>query len=328
MPHKWQLAQGMHIVRSMRAALLHEIGGRLTIGEVDDPVPTGEDILVDVSYASVNPLDIWISRGAPGTAASHLPWIPGTEGAGFHNGRPVLIRGGGLGVVRHGVFSSKAVVPPAALISLAEGTDLVAASAVGVAGLTAWHCVHSRGGCTAQDRVLVLGASGGVGSLAVQLARATGATVWGQSTNPAKSAAIETLGADRVVVSDDSQLVDAVAELKPTLVIDGLGGRYTAAAVDALQPFGRLVLFGASSSDDIPLTSRAFYRKGLTMLGYTGLLDPQHEQATLIVKLLDMVRAGSLTIQTELLPLSQAAEAFDRILDRRVQGKLVLDTAR
>ena len=310
----------------MRAAVLHQIGGVLQLEELPDPVPTGDEVVVDITHASVNPLDIWVTRGSPGTAAANLPWIPGTEAAGLLDGRAVLVRGGGIGVVRRGLYASRAAVPPSCVLDLPAGTDPAVAASLGVAGMTAWHCVHTRGACTATDRVLVLGASGGVGSLAVQLAGATGATVWGQTSSAGKAAGVTGLGADRVVVADADALVEAAAELKPTLVIDGLGGSYTTAAVTLLEPFGRLVLYGASASDDIPLSSRGFYRKGLTMLGYSGLVETPESQAEVLRSLLALTATGSLRVATELLPLGDAAQAHQRILDRRVTGKLVLDT--
>ena len=310
----------------MRAAVLHQIGGTLTVDELPDPAPLDDEVLVEITHASVNPLDIWVGRGAPGTAAANLPWIPGTEAAGLHNGLPVLVRGGGIGVIRRGLYATRAVVPPSCLLELPEGTDPVAAAALGVAGITAWHCVQTRGSCGPADRVLVLGASGGVGSLAVQIAKATGATVWGQTTSAAKAAGVMALGADRVVTAEADALEETAAELRPTLVIDGLGGAFTGAAVALLEPFGRLVLYGASAGDDIALSSRGFYRKGVTMVGYTGLLETPQHQAEVLSQLLARVRAGTLRVPTEVLPLSAAAEAHRRILDRQVEGKLVLDT--
>jgi NADPH:quinone reductase len=212
-------------------------------------------------------------------------------------------------------------------VALPIGVDPAVACAIGVAGMTAWNCVNLLGQSSSEDRVLVLGASGGVGSLIVQLAKATGATVWGQTTNAAKMPAIEALGADRAVVTDADGLATAVSELRPTLVVDGLGGTFTPAAVTALEVRGRLVLFGASAGDDIPLSSRGFYRKGISMFGYTGLIEPPERQTALVTKLLELVRDGDLIVPVEMLPLSSAAAAFQRILDRRVEGKLVLDTS-
>jgi NADPH:quinone reductase len=310
----------------MRAAILQEIGGDLELAEVPDPVPGDGEVLVDVTHAAVNPLDIWISRGAPGAAAANLPWIPGTEGAGVLDGQPVLVRGGGIGLVRPGLFATKVAAPAAAVVPLPEGTDPAAAASLGVAGITAWNCVHSLGACTAEDRVLVLGASGGVGSLAIQLAAAAGATVWGQTSSQAKANGIEALGADHVVVTEAPGLAAATAELEATLVIDGLGGHYTPAAIETLEPRGRLVLFGVSAGDEISLSGRGLYRKGVALLGYTGLLEPPDRQAEVLGGLLELVRAGALRVPVELVPLADAATVFRRILDRKVEGKLVLDT--
>jgi NADPH:quinone reductase len=309
----------------VHAAVLRQIGGTLEYAELPDPVPSEGEVVVDVTHAAVNPLDIWISRGTPGVAASNLPWIPGTEGVGTHDGRMVLIVGAGHGNLRSGLFASKVTAPLSAVVPLDGGTDPAVAAVLGVAGITAWNCVR-YGQCTADDRVLVLGASGGVASLAVQIAAATGATVWGQTTSASKVADIEALGAEHVVVADAAQLAEAVAELRPTLVLDGLSGAYTPAVVAALQPKGRLVLYGASAGDEIPLPSRGFYRKGLTMAGYSGFVESPESQAAVFAEMLGLVAAGRLTVPIEVLPLSAAAEAFQRILDRQVVGKLVLDT--
>ena len=95
----------------MRAARLHSIGGTLQLDELPDPEPGPGEKLVDIAYASVNPLDVWITQGSVGAAAANLPWIPGTEASGHVDGRPVLVRGGGLGVVRPGTYCSKMAVP-------------------------------------------------------------------------------------------------------------------------------------------------------------------------------------------------------------------------
>jgi NADPH:quinone reductase len=172
----------------MRAARLHDIGGTLRFdSNLPNPVAGDGEVVVDMVYASVNPLDIWVTRGAPGNAAAHLPWTPGTEGAGYVDGKPVIVRGAGLGVMRPGVYCDRIAVPAACAVPLPEHTDLAQASALGVAGITAWQCIHRKGRVTAEDRVLVLGASGGVGIVTVQIAKATGATVWGQTTNSDKS---------------------------------------------------------------------------------------------------------------------------------------------
>ncbi|MEY2554618.1 MAG: NADPH:quinone reductase, partial [Ilumatobacteraceae bacterium] len=194
----------------MRTARLHSIGGTLQLDELPDPQPGSDERLVDIAYASINPLDVWISQGSVGAAAANLPWTPGSEAAGHVDGRPVLVRGGGLGVLRPGLYCSHIAVPDAWLIPIEEGLDLAQVAAMPVAGITAWQALHGRARVQADDRVLVLGASGGVGSMAVQIAKAAGATVWGQTGSEGKIAGIVANGADNVVVTGAEGLEAAV----------------------------------------------------------------------------------------------------------------------
>ena len=309
----------------MLTALLDDLGGTLRVAHTPDPEPGPGEVVVAIEFAGVNPLDVWITRGSVGAAARHLPWVPGTEAVGTVDGRSVLVRGAGLGVLRPGLYRQRAAVPVDALLDLPAGVDGAQVAALPVAGMTAWHAVHTKGAVTADDRVLVLGASGGVGSLAVQVARATGATVWGHTGNPAKVDAVTADGAHHVVVSDATGLAAAVAELRPTVVLDALGGAYTEQAVEALQVGGRLVVYGTSADERIGMNLRTFYRKGLTMLGYTGLVESPALQREVLDRLLGLLAQGALRVPVEVLPLAQAAEAHARIVERRVQGKLVLD---
>lgn len=310
----------------MRAARLHEIGGELQLDEVPDPQPGPGERLVDVAYASVNPLDVWISQGSVGAAAANLPWIPGSEAGGHVDGRPVLIRGGGLGVGRPGLFCSKVAVPDAWLLPVDPKLDLAQVAAMPVAGITAWRSLYARGGLEPDDRVLVLGASGGVGALVVQLAKAAGATVWGQTGTAAKVDGIRKNGADNVIVAGADDLLAAAEQYQPTLVLDSLGGPYTDAAIGAMANRGRIVVYGTSNDERISMNLRRLYRKAVTLLGYSGLIDTPEDQREVLDTLLAMMADGTLTVPVgEVLPLGAAAEAFKHILNRGVQGKIVLD---
>src|SRR5579862_2982695 len=152
-----QLAGG----KSMRAMRLHALNGPLQLDDVDQPAPGSGETLVHVRYISVNPIDIWATQGKAGPAPS-LPFVPGVEGVGEADGRLVLVNGSGLGTVRDGVFQEYVTAPASATIPLPDGVDLQQAAAMGVAGTTAWRVVHDFAHVTKEDRVLVLGASGGV----------------------------------------------------------------------------------------------------------------------------------------------------------------------
>ncbi len=313
----------------MRAVRLHQIGGDLRVDEVPDPVAAEGDVVVDVHFAAVNPLDVWIAEGSVGAAAANLPWVPGSEASGFLAGRPVLVNGAGLGVLRPGLTAQRVAVPRGAVIDLPAGTDLAAAAGIGVAGITAWHAVNTIAKVAPGDRVLVLGASGGVGAMAVQLAKAAGGEVWGQTGNAAKAAAIVASGADRAVVADadglGAALRAAIGDSQPTVAFDALGGGYTQALVDVLAPRGRLAVYGTSAGEVVGINLRTFYRKGLTMLGYTGLMADAIAQAEVRAGLLAEVAAGRLRVPYELVALSAAAGVHRRIKDRQVEGKLIID---
>jgi NADPH:quinone reductase len=310
----------------MRAARLHAIGGTLQLDELPDPEPGEGEQLVEIAYASVNPLDVWITQGTVGAAAAHLPWTPGSEATGHVDGKPVLVRGGGLGVVRPGLYCSSVAVPGDWLHPLSDELDLQQVAAMPVAGITAWMSLHSRAQIGPLDRVLILGASGGVGAIAIQLAKAVGATVWGQTGSHSKVGGITANGADNVIIAGADGIETAVASFEPTVVLDSLGGPFTDAAVASIANKGRLVVFGTSSDEHVSINLRRLYRKGVSLLGYAGLVDTPDEQRVAMETLLAMMAAGSLRIPVgDVLPLGDAAEAHARILERRVEGKLVLD---
>jgi NADPH2:quinone reductase len=310
----------------MRAARLHSIGGTLQLDELPDPQPAEGELLVDLAYTSVNPLDVWITQGSIGAAAANLPWTPGSEATGHVDGRAVLVRGGGLGVLRQGLYCSRIAVPDSWLLDVDAGLDLAQVAAMPVAGITAYRALHTCARIEPDDRVLILGASGGVGSLAIQLAKAAGATVWGQTGSAGKTAGIAANGADNAVVSDADGLASAVGDYEPTVILDSLGGPYTDAAIATIANRGRLVVYGTSNDQQVSINLRRLYRKAVNVLGYSGLVDTPEEQRETLSNLLSMMAEGTFRVPvSEILPLAGAADAHARILSRDVQGKIVLD---
>jgi NADPH2:quinone reductase len=308
------------------AARLVEHGKPLEIQEVELPEPGDGDVILDVAFSGVNPVDMYAAEGRV-AAEAPIPRTLGTEGAGTVDGRPVVARGYGIGTARDGLWANAAVVPRAALVDVPEGVDLKTAAAMGVAGVTAWRTVHELAHISADDTVLVLGASGGVGSIIVSAAHAAGATVIGQTGQQDNSGWITERGADDVIVTDAGGLADAAARFRPTAVFDGLGGGFTGAAIEALQPHGRLVIFGASAGPEGLVPLQSLYSKGLRVLGYAGLLESDEAMSSAIEKALRALAAGELSVPVDAaLPLDQVGQAFERIGDREVLGKLVLDT--
>lgn len=310
-----------------RAARVHAHGKPLVVEEVDTPAPGDGDIVVEMAYGGVNPVDRYIAEGrvAPDVP---LPRTMGMEGAGRRaaDGQPVLVHGGGLAMKRDGAWAERVVAPREAVTEIPPGVDLAEAAAMGVAGVTAWRTATDQAKVTAADRVLVLGASGGVGSMLVSLCSSLGARVWGQTGNPDKAAFVTGQGAEQVVTATAADLVAAVEPLAPTVIFDALGDGFSAAAIEALAPFGRLVSFGVSAGPMAEVNMQQLYRKGLTVFGYGGLIEPaERMEAGKIAALAALADGRMRVVIAEVLPLSRVNDAFGALVDRAVTGKIVLD---
>jgi NADPH2:quinone reductase len=309
------------------AARLHAHGEPLRLEEVQLGAPSAGEVRVELAFAGVNPVDRYIAQGLVAPDGP-LPRTLGGEASGHLDGRPVLVAGGGLGARRDGLWAGAAVVPETAVIPLPDGVGLPEAAAMGVAGLTAWHTVQLAEVGPA-DRVAVLGAGGGAGLSAVSVAASLGATVWAQTANADKAAALRGQGADEVVVSDDGGLAQALEPLRPTVVIDSLGAGYTAAAIEALAPGGRLVLFGTSAGSRSSVELQQLYRKGLRVLGYAGLrLDDEQRRSGLVAALQALADGRLRVVVDRVVALRDVNAAFDLLTQRRVVGKVVLDLSR
>ncbi len=305
---------------------MHRFGEPLVVEEAPEPIPGPGEVLVEVAYAGVNPLDLWVTRGTVAGGSQPLPFVPGAEAVGRVEGRWVVVRGAGVGVTRQGLYAERAAAPAEAVVDLPAGVDPVQAAAAPIAGGTAWALAHRVAEITPEDRALVLGAAGGVGSLLLQVLRNAGVRAWGQTGDPAKAAFVEEQGAERALVVGAEDLAGAVAELRPTVVFDPLGDGYTAAALEALGPYGRLALFGVSAGATEELDLRALYRKAIRVLTYSGTIEPVERLREATQAVLAEIAAGRLRVPVdEVLPLERAAEAHRRLEERRVRGKLVLE---
>ena len=156
----------------MRAALIREVGGAPEVGEVAEPA--GESI--EVLAAPINPIDLAVSRGILATGHPELPYVPGCEAVGrTADGRVVWIFGGSLGRTSQGAMAERAQIGDAHAIDVPEGADPALAAALGIAGLAGWLPFAWRAPLKGGETVLVLGATGSVGLVAVQTAKLLGA---------------------------------------------------------------------------------------------------------------------------------------------------------
>ncbi len=309
----------------VRAARLKQHGKPLEAETIELAEPGPDEVLVELRFGGVNPVDRY---GAEGRVAPDgpLPRTLGGEASGLLDGRAVLLAGEGLGSSRDGVWAEAAVVPRAAVHELPDGVELRDAAAMGIAGLTAWNVAHDVAHVGAEDRVLVLGASGGVGSIIVSLADSAGATVWGQTGSAEKAALIEEQGADRVIVGGPDELGRELGEFEPTVVLDPLGDGFLAPVIEAIAVRGRLVVYGTSAGAEVTFNLQSLYRKSVSLLGYGGMQLTREERQIGLHAALEALGEGSLRVRIDdVLGLEQVDEAFARLVERRVQGKLLLD---
>lgn len=317
----------------MRAVQITEFGGSevLNVVELPDPVPTEGQVLVEVSRAGVNYADthhVENSYLAPAT----LPLVPGAEVVGtVDGGRRVLA------IVGNGGYAQRVAAYPQTVFDLPSTVDDVTALALAVQGTTAWLLLRRSAHLQPGESVVVHAAAGGVGSLAVQLAKAWGAgRIIATASTDAKRALAQDLGADVTVDSNAPDMTAALREAnggrRVDVVLDMTGGSVTDASVAALAPFGRLAFYGmANRTPPKPVSPATLLAHSTTIagmwlvhaMGVPGLL----EQA--LSELYGLVEAGTLrAIPGGDYPLTEVRQAHEDLRARRTVGKIVLDPSR
>ena len=320
----------------MRAALISELKSAPALGERDEPQPSAGRAIVELRAAGLNPADIAIASGSFPAGSPPLPYVPGIEGVGtvvesarFAPGTRVWASGRGLGVAADGTFAERFAASDDVLVEVPSEADDLHAAALGVVGLAAWMPLSWLSPVRAGETVLVLGATGAVGSVAVQAAKILGAgRVVAVGRDAARLSRARELGADAVVELDgDGGLGDRLAAsfegASPTLVFDTLWGPAVEAAAVAAGPGARIVQLGQSGGATATLASGLLRGKSMQILGYTNFSVPLDAMARGYGDVLAHAAAGRITIDVEAIPLERAAEAWAR----QVQGpatKLVL----
>ncbi len=314
--------------REVRAARLVAHRSPLAVELVKLAPPGPDEVVVELEFAGINPVDRLIADGlvAPN---GPLPRTIGLEGVGRVDGSLVVVHGGGLGTMRDGTFAQAVIAPRKALIEVPDGVPPAVAAAVAVAGGTAWDVVHEAA-IGETDRVLVLGAGGGVGLSLVSLAHSIGAEVRGQIGSARKREAVLAAGADEVYDASHETLAAQLRGWQPTVVLDPLGAAFAAVAFDALSIGGRYVCFGSSAGAEATLNWEAMYRKSLRIVGYGGRNRSPEAGSAGVHGALTAVAEGRMRIPIERrYSLEAVNEALAHLAARAVTGKVVLDlTAR
>lgn len=299
----------------MLAAVIGEIGAVAAVADVAEP--SGETI--EVLAAPINPIDITVSRGLLATGHPELPYVPGCEGVGrAADGRVVWIYGGSLGRTSHGAIGERAPVGDAHVVEVPEGADPALAAGLGIAGLAGWLPLAWRAPLRGGENVLVLGATGSVGLVAVQAARLLGAArVVAAGRSAARLERAAECGADATLRLDEPR--DLVAAFKeafggegPSYVFDALWGEPAAAAVQAAAPRATIVNLGQSAGATAELASAAVRFKSLSILGHTNFAVPPDELAEHYRRLVGLAVAGEIRLDVERVPLEAVDDAWRR----------------
>ncbi|HEU6446474.1 MAG TPA: zinc-binding alcohol dehydrogenase family protein [Gaiellaceae bacterium] len=299
----------------MKAAVIREVGAAAELGEVEEP--SGETI--EVLAAPINPIDLSVSRGTLAAGHPELPYVPGCEAVGrTAEGRVVWIFGGSLGRTSHGAIAERAPVGDAHAIEVPAGADAALAAGLGIAGLAGWLPLAWRAPLTGGETVLVLGATGSVGLVAVQTARLLGAArVVAAGRSPAGLERAAKHGADATLRLDEhDDLAEAFKEAfageGPSYVFDSLWGEPAAAAIEAAAPGATIVHLGQSASATAELLSAAVRFKSLSILGHTNFAVPPDELAEHYRRLVEHAISGEIRLEVERVPLDSVADAWRR----------------
>jgi NADPH2:quinone reductase len=310
----------------MKAAVIRAVGSVPEIDEVAEP--SGD--VVEVLAASVNPIDLAVSRGILATGHPELPYVPGCEGVGrTADGRVVWVFGGALGRTANGAMAERVAVGDSMTIAVPDGADPAVAAGLGIAGLAGWLPFAWRAPLTGGENVLVLGATGAVGLVAVQAAKLLGAARVVAAGRSAKGLERATeLGADGTVRLDVDDLAsafrDAFGGSGPSYVFDPLWGAPLAAAVQAATPRATIVNLGQSAGATAELASGPIRFKNLSLLGHTNFAVPEDELTEHYHRLVGHVAAGEIVFDVERVPLDDVASAWQRQADGTGGTKLVL----
>jgi NADPH2:quinone reductase len=304
---------------------MHRHGEPVFDSDVFDPVPGPDEKLVEMAFAGINPVDVFIMQGHVAPEAP-LPRVLGIDGAGYLDGKPVMIHGAGIGVFRDGTIAERVVAPPVAVVPIPDGVSLEAATGCGNAGATAVRLFQLAKTETG-DRAFVLAASGSVGAAICSLLKAAGIQVWGQVRRYSAVEFVRDAGATPLVTESPEALGTAVAREQPNILFDPLGGKWTTAAIEMLPLDARHIVYGTITGQTIEFDLRKFYRRSGTMLSYRGIMEPPARLREAVELALDAVADGRMRIPVgPRLPMSSAAQGYNLIRTSHA-GRIIVEIA-
>jgi len=315
----------------MKAIYITEFGGPEVMKYVDlpEPAPAGSQVLLDVTAIGINYADTHQTENSY-LSTQKLPLIPGMEVVGkMPDGSRVLA------LAASGGYCQKTLVNPKTVIPLPDKVSDGQALAMMVQGSTAHMILRKMGQIKAGESVVIHAGAGGVGSVAIQLAKLWGAFVIAVTSSDEKKKLCMDLGADVVVDANEADLTAALIKANNgkgvDLILEMVGGSTLDQSLEALAAFGRLVVYGmASRKAPKAIHPGALMPKSQSVIGFwlVNALADKELMAEVFMDLFGMIITGKLKpVIGSTYPLSKASDAHRDMLARKTVGKIVLDPA-
>jgi len=328
----------------MRAVVLEEHGNidSLLVKDIPDPICNQNQVIVKIKACSINHLDIFVRKGMPGHPIN-LPIIPGGDGAGEvieigdnvsedMLGKKVLIdpnvqlESGRIGIIGEdadGVLCEKIALSPSRLIQLDNSIDLFKAACLPIAYGAAWRMLNTRGKIQPGEQILILGASGGVGNAAIQIAKLNNCFIIAATSSKANESKLYELGADIVINYSDEpdfhKIVRSMIGDGVDIAINFTGGDSWIKTLKCMKPNGRILTCGATAGFNPKTDIRYIWRKELQIIGSNSWTKED------IVSLVSELKKGTINpIIHEIIPFDQISKAHKIIESRNFFGKIVI----
>lgn len=311
----------------MKAIQISEFGGPdvMKLVELPDPVPGTDEVLLDVTAVGINYADTHQTENSY-LSPQKLPLVPGIEVVGTYDEKRYLAS------VSSGGYAEKAVAHKSVLFPIPDSVTDEQALCMLIQGTTAWHLLKTMGHLQPGESVVIHAAAGGVGTIAIQLAKLWGAKVIAVTSSDEKSALASALGADVVVDAKSEDLGKVLRKANGgkgvDIVLEMVGGTTFDQSLLALGDFGRLLTFGmASRTAPTPVHPGSLMHGSKTISGFwlANCFGKREMMNDVIEQLFTLVSDGKLTpVIGGSYPLEQAGEAHLAMLGRSTTGKIVL----
>jgi NADPH2:quinone reductase len=323
----------------MKAIKVEEFGEPevLQLGEVEKPSPDEGEVLVEVKSAGVNYADTMRRRNQY-VERQELPFTPGSEIAGTVAEVGESVEGVNTGdrivtLLGTGGYAEYVVAPARNLIPLPEGMDFDDAAAIPLQGLTAYHVLETSGQLKEGESVVVHAAAGGVGLLAVQMAKLMSASsVIATASTQEKLDLARDLGADVLINYTEEDWPEKVREATEgngaDVILEMVGGDFPRKNLHCLNAFGRMVIYGAASGDRGSLVPAALMKKNHVVAGFylPQIMSRPNLFGPSLEKILGWISSGDLKLTIGArYPLEQAQEAHEALEGRKTTGKIMLN---